>query len=684
MKKRTTFLALGIILSSQFMPLMAHAEGIQVSTSAEKLSEASSHEIEGTDSNFEEIIATGEDTTSNSDALETISSELEADEKIEVNQYDSIEAITDSISDSTNIAEGVFGTSEWTIDASGTLHIGEGTFADTPANASGGVFGPWYQWRDQIYHVRFEGEVVAGKRLSRLFEYFSHVEVIEGIEKLDTSETTHMSRVFAECRSLKSLDLSSWDVSNATEIYSLFYGAEQMETLDVSTWDVSNVTSMSFTFAYMPKLKVLDLSQWKVTPLGLAQGVFMGDRSIESLDLSGFDMTKLMTLTSGLPSGYEMASFFKGATSLRSLKLGENFRFWSGEKANVELPEITKNNSYTGKWQNVSSGTSQKPAGTDLWTSDELVANFTSHPKNDTYVWQTRQIAGADITVRYLDENDVEIANTETLTGYVGEAYQSSQKDITGYSFKEVKADNANGVFTEHSQVVTYVYSRNSADVTVEYVDENGKPLTEAVILTGKFGENYSSEQKSFSGYTFKGVKEKNETGVFTDQAQTVTYLYHKDKEIVWSEVTVHYLDESDNQIADSIILTGPVGEAYHSDKKEISGYTFKETKGNIKGTFEENAQTIIYVYAENSKEEIVVPEEKDDKELNNSSQVQTSSNTSSTTSSQSNSSLSSNSARKLPETGSQSVVVPIFMGGLFLGIGTLLHLFKKRNNKKT
>lgn len=159
-----------------------------------------------------------------------------------------------------------------------------------------------------------------------------------------------------------------------------------------------------------------------------------------------------------------------------------------------------------------------------------------------------------------------------------------------------------------------------------------------------------------------------------------MTYLYHKDKEIVWSEVTVHYLDESNNQISDSIILTGHVGEAYHSDKKEISGYTFKETKGNIKGTFEENAQTVIYVYAKNSKEEIIVPEEKDDKELNNSSQVQSSSNTSS----QSNSSLSSNSTRKLPETGSQSVVVPIFMGGVFLGIGTLLHLFKKRNNKKT
>ncbi|EGO7833057.1 MucBP domain-containing protein, partial [Enterococcus faecalis] len=44
---------------------------------------------------------------------------------------------------------------------------------------------------------------------------------------------------------------------------------------------------------------------------------------------------------------------------------------------------------------------------------------------------------GADVTVKYVDESGNEVSTTETLSGNVGEAYTSTQKTISGYTFKE-------------------------------------------------------------------------------------------------------------------------------------------------------------------------------------------------------------------------------------------------------
>lgn len=150
--------------------------------------------------------------------------------------------------DSNDIASGTFGTAPWRVDSSGVLHIGSGTFSDTPVNQNGLRMSPWYQWSKQITSIRFEGDVIAGNLLSNLFDYLANVTHIEGIEKLNTSHTTEMQRVFGGCASLTSLDLTSWDVSNVTTIFSFLNGATNMESLNVSNWNVSNMIAITYAF----------------------------------------------------------------------------------------------------------------------------------------------------------------------------------------------------------------------------------------------------------------------------------------------------------------------------------------------------------------------------------------------------------------------------------------------------
>ncbi|WEV75774.1 choice-of-anchor L domain-containing protein [Bifidobacterium sp. ESL0800] len=61
--------------------------------------------------------------------------------------------------------------------------------------------------------------------------------------------------------------------------------------------------------------------------------------------------------------------------------------------------------------------------------------------------------------------------------------------------------------------------------VNVHYVDTTGKHLSDDVALTGNIGDPYTSEKKSFNGYTFQRVQ-GNEHGTFVNQTQEVTYVY--------------------------------------------------------------------------------------------------------------------------------------------------------------
>lgn len=205
---------------------------------------------------------------------------------------------------------------------------------------------------------------------------------------------------------------------------------------------------------------------------------------------------------------------------------------------------------------------------------------------------------GADVTVKYQDEDGEQVADEELLTGNVGDTYVSEQKIVDGYIFKEVQGEPT-GLFTDQPKTVTYIYTKNpeqAGDVTVKYQDTAGETVADDVLLTGNVGDTYISEQKIIDGYTFKEVQGEP-TGPFTNQPQTVTYVYKKDTSAETAKVTVKYQDEAGKALADTITLTGEVGGKYTSEQKEIAGYTFKEVRGNAAGTFTAQPQEVTYVY---------------------------------------------------------------------------------------
>ncbi|MEB5953222.1 MucBP domain-containing protein, partial [Enterococcus innesii] len=96
--------------------------------------------------------------------------------------------------------------------------------------------------------------------------------------------------------------------------------------------------------------------------------------------------------------------------------------------------------------------------------------------------------------------------------------------------------ENLKGVFSETAQTVTYVYTKNpipAADVTVEYVDTEGNEIRASQTISGNVGDSYDASTEKYQlkieGYTLdESQLPENLKGVFSETAQTVTYVYTK------------------------------------------------------------------------------------------------------------------------------------------------------------
>jgi len=328
--------------------------------------------------------------------------------------------------------------------------------------------------------------------------------------------------------------------------------------------------------------------------------------------------------------------------------------------------------------------TDQYKLSIDGYTLDEsqlpenLKGVFSETAQTITYIYTKNPVSAADIRVEYIDTEGNEIHASQTISGNVGDPYDASTKNyqlmIEGYTLDESQLpENSKGVFSETAQTVTYIYARNpipAADVTVEYVDTEGKEIHSSQTISGNIGDPYDASTEKYQlkidGYTIdQSQLPKNSKGVFSETAQTVTYIYKKNP-IPAADVTVEYVDTEGNEIHASQILSGNVGEPYDASTEKyqisINGYVLDQSRlpQNAKGTFGKQGATVTYVY---TKGQAATVDSSDNKEK---APVQTVV------------SKKSASAQRLPQTDEQGTLFPIIVGLCFIATASWLY-FRKR-----
>jgi LPXTG-motif cell wall-anchored protein len=377
----------------------------------------------------------------------------------------------------------------------------------------------------------------------------------------------------------------------------------------------------------------------------------IGEVNVRYLDGQGQEIHEMQTLTGTIGEPYDVSNEEYKLTidgyTLDETKLPENSKGILGETAQTVTYVYTKNPvpaadvtveyvDTEGKEvhpsQTISgnvgdpydASTEQYQLKIEGYTLDETklpengIGVFGETVQIVTYVYTKNAVPAANITVEYIDTEGNEIHASQMISGNVGNPYDAStenyQLTIDGYTLDESQLpENTTGVFGETVQTVTYVYTKNpvpAADVMIEYVDKEGKEIHASQTISGNVGESYDASvekyQVKIEGYTLDETKlPENGIGVFSETAQTVTYIYIKNP-IPAADITVKYVDTEGNEIHDSQTISGRIGDSYdastHQYKVTIEGYTLDETQlpENSKGIFSETAETVAYIYIKN------------------------------------------------------------------------------------
>lgn len=112
-----------------------------------------------------------------------------------------------------------------------------------------------------------------------------------------------------------------------------------------------------------------------------------------------------------------------------------------------------------------------------------LKGEFKLDPQTFTFYYAQK---AQDVTIKYLDENDQSIAKSQTMSGYVGDAYDATtdqyQLTISGYTLDTNRLPkNGKGKFGRNAQTVTYFYKKQSTPVKPEEPGTPGTPTTPLV-----------------------------------------------------------------------------------------------------------------------------------------------------------------------------------------------------------
>ncbi|MBE5812556.1 MAG: BspA family leucine-rich repeat surface protein [Clostridiales bacterium] len=164
------------------------------------------------------------------------------------------------------------------------------------------------------------GKIMANADSSYMFSYFEHIEEIEGLSLLDTSNVKNMEGMFVADYILGSVDLSGFNTSNVTNMSSMFEYCRGLKNVNLSSFDVSKVEYMSYMFANCYELTSLDLSNFVTSNVLDTDSMFHYCESLETLDLRNFNTSKVDGTNGYMTAMFNEASIYK-------LILGPNFIF---------------------------------------------------------------------------------------------------------------------------------------------------------------------------------------------------------------------------------------------------------------------------------------------------------------------------------------------------------------------
>ena len=111
--------------------------------------------------------------------------------------------------------------------------------------------------------------------LSSFFEELRSLTSISGLENINTTHVTDMSKMFYNCYKLNSLDLTQFNTGNVENMNEMFYDCQNLKSLDLSAFNTAKVNNMYRMFYYC-FAKTIDLSSFNTANVENMNEMFAG------------------------------------------------------------------------------------------------------------------------------------------------------------------------------------------------------------------------------------------------------------------------------------------------------------------------------------------------------------------------------------------------------------------------
>lgn len=103
--------------------------------------------------------------------------------------------------------------------------------------------------------------------MTRMFASCTNLTSLDLTNLIDTSELLQADNMFANCSNLTSLNLSTFKPTKIKNTSNMFGNCLKLISIDVSNWDASHITNMGTMFANCPLLESIDFTGWTLSAM---------------------------------------------------------------------------------------------------------------------------------------------------------------------------------------------------------------------------------------------------------------------------------------------------------------------------------------------------------------------------------------------------------------------------------
>ncbi|HBJ9019848.1 TPA: MucBP domain-containing protein [Listeria monocytogenes] len=316
---------------------------------------------------------------------------------------------------------------------------------------------------------------------------------------LNTENVTNMFMMFADMKNLTSINVSNFNTEKVTNMNSMFQNTSKLKSLDLSGFYTDNLLSMDHMFMWSD-LNELDISNFDTTYSTLNRDTFYGV-PLKKIKLSKNFLFKESLLNSPVSSENYTGKWQNIGHGTESNPLGNNV--WTSEELQINYDGTVDVDTYV--WQpvrykakdltvNYQNAEGNKIADSQIVSGNigdsydvskeeykleiagytfkevkgEVTGILTDKEQNVTYVYTKNPVKAKDLTVNYQDAEGNKIADSQIVSGNIGDSYDVSKEEykleIAGYIFQEVKGEVTGGL-TDKEQTVTYIYISETTKV---------------------------------------------------------------------------------------------------------------------------------------------------------------------------------------------------------------------------